>query len=197
MQNVICGIDEAGRGPLAGDVFAAAVVFPPDFCIPSNMIITDSKKLSSKKREELFDFITTNCVYSIQRASVEEIDSLNILQASLLAMARAVEEIQIKTKFDIIMIDGKQIPSQLKNKNLTCKAIVKGDLLIKEISAASILAKVARDRYMLELDKIYPQYGFCQHMGYPTLKHRNALYMHGVSQVHRKSFSPIKKLIKI
>jgi len=190
---VICGVDEAGRGPLAGDVFASAVILPKNFILPKNLILTDSKKLTPKKRDILYEFIIQNMIYSIKQSSVEEIDRYNILQASLMAMKRAIEDISLKVKLDLILIDGNQIP---KNLQIDCKAIVKGDLLEPSISAASILAKVARDRYMLELDSIYPQYKFKQHKGYPTAMHLQAIKDNGICEFHRKSFAPITKILQ-
>ena len=177
---VICGVDEAGRGPLAGDVYAAAVVFDKDVIIDG---VNDSKKLSEKKREILFDEITSKAVsYSIATASVEEIESMNILNAAMLAMKRAVEGLSVLP--DIALIDGNKTP------DAPCKtfAVVKGDSASFSIAAASILAKVARDRYMAELDRLYPQYQFAKHKGYGTKLHYEMIKKYGISPVHRKSF---------
>lgn len=178
---VFCGVDEAGRGPLAGDVFAAAVILPPDVVIEG---LNDSKKLSEKKRELLFDEIIQKAVcYSIQRASVEEIEMINILNAAMLAMERAVNNLQKKP--ELVLVDGNRIPSGL---DISCRCVVKGDATSASIAAASILAKVARDRYMLEIATEYPQYCFEKHKGYGTKLHYQMLDEHGVSPVHRMSF---------
>jgi ribonuclease HII len=185
--NLICGVDEAGRGPLAGPVFAACVVLNPVHKIEG---LSDSKKLSEKKRNILTHIIKTNSMaWAIAYASVEEIDQLNILQASLLAMKRAVESLPFTP--DKVLVDGSHSP----RLDLTVHAIVKGDSLVPEISAASILAKTARDAEMWALHKSFPNYGFDQHKGYPTKKHIVALQVHGISAVHRRSFSPVRKLI--
>ncbi|MDD2417479.1 MAG: ribonuclease HII [Oscillospiraceae bacterium] len=177
----VCGVDEAGRGPLAGPVFAAAVVLDP-----SNEIsgLNDSKKLSEAKRESMFDIIRGQSVaYSIASASVEEIEQLNILQATLLAMKRAVNGLSVKS--DLILIDGNCMPSDLPSKAVT---IVKGDSLSACIGAASILAKVSRDRFMREMDMKYPVYQFAKHKGYGTALHIQLLHEHGCSPIHRRSF---------
>ncbi len=178
--SVICGIDEAGRGPLAGDVYAAAVIFDDDTVIEG---INDSKKLTEKKREKLFDEIISKAkAYCIATASVEEIEEINILNASMLAMKRAYEGLGIDV--DLALIDGNRTP------DLSCRseAVVKGDAMSQSIAAASILAKVARDRYMLELDEKYPQYQFSKHKGYGTKLHYEMLKKHGISEAHRPSF---------
>lgn len=177
---VICGVDEAGRGPLAGDVYAAAVVLDDGTVIEG---LNDSKKLSEKKREELFDIIKEKAkAYCIAVASVEEIDMLNILQATMLAMKRAVDGLEIKP--DYALIDGNKLPT------LECDAefVIKGDAKSASIAAASVLAKVARDRYMKKLAEEYPQYGFEQHKGYGTKLHYEKLHEHGISEIHRKTF---------
>lgn len=177
---LVCGCDEAGRGPLAGDVFAAAVVFDKDTVIEG---INDSKKLTEKKREKLFDEIKEKALYwSIKRASVEEIESINILQSAMLAMKRAVEDLPVKP--DICLIDGNKTP-QLEEKVI---AVVGGDAKSQCIAAASILAKVARDRYMLEMAKQYPQWQFERHKGYGTKLHYEMLDKYGASPIHRPSF---------
>ena len=181
---VICGVDEAGRGPLAGDVYAAAVILDDGVLID---YLNDSKKLSEKRREELFDVIKKKArAYCVATASVAEIDKLNILQATMLAMKRAVEGLGLKP--DIALIDGNKIPK------LDCKAeyVIKGDAHSASIAAASVLAKVSRDRYMKELAKKYPQYLFEQHKGYGTKLHYEMLEKYGISDVHRKTF--LKKL---
>lgn len=180
----ICGVDEAGRGPLAGPVFAAAVILPEGLEIEG---VTDSKKLSEKKREKLFDVICEKAIaYSIASASVEEIEELNILQADMLAMKRAVEGLSVKA--DFAMIDGNKTP-QLE---IPCVAIVKGDAKSESIAAASILAKVSRDRLMIQMAEKYPQYKFEKHKGYGTKVHREAILEYGPCEIHRMSF--LKKL---
>ncbi len=182
-----CGVDEAGRGPLAGPVFAACVVLNPSHKIEG---LSDSKKISEKKRNVLSHIIKTKSVaWTIASASVKEIDQLNILQASLLAMKRAVGNLPFKP--DLALIDGIHSPYL----NLPVHTIVRGDSLVPEISAASILAKTARDAEMRILHKSFPNYGFDQHKGYPTKKHIAALQMYGISTVHRRTFSPVRKLI--
>jgi len=188
----IVGVDEAGRGPLAGSVVAAAVILPPDFHLYG---LTDSKKLSAKKRDSLYQQITEKCDWSMAEASSTEIDQINILQATMLAMKRAIIDLQEKyskcrgkTIFNV-MVDGNHCPD-VPN----CIAIIKGDLSEPAISAASIIAKVTRDRQMRELDTQYPQYGFAQNKGYGTLKHLLALSTCGpIKGVHRHSFGPIKE----
>lgn len=177
---VICGVDEAGRGPLAGDVYAAAVVFEPAVVIDG---INDSKKLTERKREKLFDEIISKAkAYCIATASVSEIEEINILNAAMLAMKRAIEGLGINV--DIAIIDGNKAP------DVSCKTfpVVKGDASSQSIAAASILAKVARDRYMKELDEKYPQYGFSKHKGYGTKLHYEMLNKYGLSPCHRPSF---------
>ena len=177
---VVCGVDEAGRVPLAGDVYAAAVILPLDVCIEG---INDSKKLSPKKREKLYDEIIEKAeAFCIASASVDEIEELNILNADMLAMKRAVEGLQ--KEIDIVLVDGNKAPDVAFK---TCP-IVKGDASSQSIAAASILAKVARDRYMLELDRLYPQYQFSKHKGYGTKLHYEMIKKYGISKVHRPSF---------
>lgn len=186
--DLIAGVDEVGRGPLAGAVVAAAVILDPNCPIEG---LTDSKKLSEKKRDNLFDIIKRDAkAWAIGRAEVEEIDDINILHASLLAMKRAVEQLQPQAEY--ALVDGNRCPQ------LSCpsEAIVKGDLTVPCISAASILAKVSRDREMVELDQIYPGYGLAQHKGYPTKIHIQALQELGPTDIHRRSFGPVAKLIK-
>jgi ribonuclease HII len=181
---VICGVDEAGRGPLAGDVYAAAVVLRDGLLID---YLNDSKKISEKRREELFDVITSQAdAYCVAAASVEEIDSMNILNAAMLAMKRAVEGLGIKP--DLALIDGNRLP----DLDCQCRYVIKGDATSASISAASILAKVSRDRYMKELAEKYPQYAFEQHKGYGTKLHYEKLKKFGISEVHRRTF--LKKL---
>ena len=183
--NVICGVDEAGRGPLAGPVFAAAVILPEGHIIEG---VNDSKKLSEKKRDLLFDKIIDECVcYSIGTVSEREIDEINILQATFLAMKRAVDGLEIKP--DLALVDGNQIPPV----NADVLTIVKGDGKSASIAAASIIAKVSRDRYMIELAKQYPQYEFERHKGYGTKLHYEKIAEHGICEAHRKTF--LKKLL--
>lgn len=183
---VICGIDEAGRGPLAGDVYAAAVIFDEGVFIDG---LNDSKKLTEKNRETLFDEIISKAkAYCVATASVEEIEEINILQATFLAMKRAYEGLGITA--DIVLIDGNRLP------NLDCemKMVVKGDGLSASIAAASILAKVSRDRYMKKLAEKYPEYRFDKHKGYGTKLHNELILEYGPCPVHRMSF--LKKLLK-
>lgn len=178
---MLCGVDEAGRGPLAGPVYAAAVILPSDLEIPG---LTDSKKISEKKRDELFDVITEKAIaYGIASASVEEIEDYNILQATFLAMRRAVE--QLSPCPDLILVDGNRLPPMLPAKAQT---VIKGDALSASIAAASILAKVSRDRVLMQMDEEYPMYGFAKHKGYGTAAHYEALRTYGISPVHRRSF---------
>jgi len=184
---VICGVDEAGRGPLFGDVVAAAVILDPTKPIAG---LGDSKKLSEKVRERLYEQIYLHAIsVGVGRASVEEIDQLNILQASMLAMQRAVERLSLVP--DLALIDGNRCPL------LSCasEAIVKGDAKEMTIGAASIIAKVTRDREMLEWHDQYPCYGLDRHKGYPTQAHIRALEEYGVSPQHRRSFAPVRRLI--
>ncbi len=176
----VCGVDEAGRGPLCGPVFAAACILPDGLVIEG---LNDSKKLTEKKREKLFDIIRSEAVaYSIASASVEEIDELNILEADLLAMRRAIDGLAVNA--DFALIDG----NVARDFNIPAEAIVKGDAKSMSIAAASVLAKVARDRICIELDREYPQYGIAQHKGYGTKTHMDALRQHGPSPIHRKKF---------
>ncbi len=178
--SVICGVDEAGRGPLAGPVFAAAVILPEGCEIEG---INDSKKLSEKRRNALFDIIREKALsFCVASASETEIDEINILQATFLAMKRAVEGLSITP--DIALVDGNQIPPLY----LPVRTIIQGDGVSASIAAASILAKVSRDRFLLELDKEYPQYQFAKHKGYGTKLHYEMLAKYGISPVHRKSF---------
>lgn len=177
----ICGVDEAGRGPLAGPVYAAAVILSPEYPIIG---LNDSKKLSEKKREALYDIIIEEAVaYCIASASVEEIETYNILGATYLAMTRAVEGLSQTPA--LALIDGNRIPPNL---TVPAKTVVKGDALSESIAAASILAKVSRDRVLKELDKQYPQYGFAVHKGYGTAAHTAALREFGPCPEHRPSF---------
>ncbi len=180
----IAGVDEVGRGPLAGAVVTAAVILDPSKPIEG---LADSKKISEKKREQLFDIIQERALaFAFGRAEVDEIDRLNILQASLLAMSRAVAALPVQPHH--VMVDGHICP----NVPMSVEAIIKGDATVPCISAASILAKVARDREMVVLHNTYPQYGFDQHKGYPTAVHLAALKKHGASAIHRRSYAPVQ-----
>ena len=184
---LIAGTDEVGRGPLIGDVVAAAVILDPDVTIEG---LTDSKKLSPARRERYFEFITSKArCYAIGRASVAEIDELNILQASLLAMKRAVSGLSLEPQF--VYVDGNRCPEW----RYASQAVVKGDSLIPSISAASIVAKVTRDREMQELDARFPGYGLGRNMGYPTAEHLAALESLGVTPEHRRTFGPVARLL--
>jgi ribonuclease HII len=187
-EEMMAGVDEVGRGPLAGPVIAAAVILNPESPIQGLM---DSKKISEKKRNILAIEIREKALaWAIGRAEHDEIDSINILQASLLAMKRAVESLSIEP--ELVLVDGLHCPNIIYK----VEAIIKGDSKIPAISAASIIAKVARDSEMIALDSQYPGYGFSRHKGYPTKMHVNALKELGVSSVHRKSFSPVKQLLE-
>ena len=186
---LVCGIDEAGRGPLAGPVVAAAVILDPARPIAG---LNDSKKLSERKRAALADLIRQNALaWCVAEASVEEIDRLNILQATLLAMQRAVAGLSVRP--ESALVDGNRCP----RLDIPVEAVVKGDGQIASIAAASILAKTVRDAGMLALHAQYPQYGFDRHMGYPTAAHCAALQAHGASPVHRKSFGPVAQQLSL
>lgn len=188
MSTVVCGVDEAGRGPLAGAVFAAAVILEDP---PRIQGLADSKKLTAKCRDVLFEQIRQHAVaWAISSASVEEIDEINILQASLLAMRRAV--LALTPQPASIVVDGLHVPKVV----MPARAIVQGDATVPAISAASILAKVARDAAMLELHGAYPDYGFDRHKGYGTALHMAALQRLGPTPAHRRSFAPVRALIK-
>lgn len=187
MPDHICGVDEVGRGPLAGPVMAAAVVLDPFNPIDG---LKDSKKLSEKRREQLYVEIREKALaWCVGRAEAAEIDAINILQASLLAMRRAVEGLSLLP--DHVLVDGNRLPQ------LPCAAtaIVGGDASETCISAASIIAKVTRDREMIELDAAYPGYGFARHKGYPTRMHLAALKQQGISEIHRRTFAPVRRLL--
>jgi ribonuclease HII len=185
---LIAGVDEAGRGPLAGPVVAAAVILDELKPIQG---LADSKKLSEKRREKLFDEIRAKALcFSIAEASVEEIDTLNILQATMLAMKRAVEGLRLKPHK--VLVDGNRLPSL----DILAEAIVQGDAKVSAISAASILAKVQRDRLCASMHQAHPQYGFDQHKGYGTPAHLDALAAHGASPWHRRSFAPVAKVLR-
>jgi ribonuclease HII len=189
IAKLVAGVDEAGRGPLAGSVVAAAVILDDNRPVAG---LTDSKKLSASQRQVLESEIKQNALaWAIAEASHEEVDQINILQASLLAMRRAV--LALGTRPGLVLVDGNRLPDLDAYR---MRAIVKGDLTEPCISAASILAKQYRDRQMLELDRIYPEYQFAQHKGYPTELHRKLLKQHGVSPVHRRSFRPVRELLE-
>jgi len=184
---LICGVDEAGRGPLAGPVSAAAVILDPANPIPG---LNDSKKLTEKQREKLAPLIRERALaWAVAYASVEEIDNLNILQATLLAMQRAVLALSVQPQQ--VLVDGLYCPQT----GIPSQAIVKGDSKVAAIAAASILAKTDRDALLLQLDERYPAYGFAVHKGYPTAAHLTALREHGASEVHRKSFKPVREAL--
>lgn len=186
---LVAGVDEVGRGPLAGPVVAAAVILDPANPIAG---LADSKKLTEKKRQQLSEEIKQKALaWSISRAEVQEIDEINILQASLLAMKRAVESLSHQP--ELALIDGNHCPK------LDCKmeAIIKGDCKEPAISAASILAKVARDNEMVEMESLYPGYGFAKHKGYPTKQHREAISQLGITPIHRRSYAPVQKLLEL
>ncbi|HHX8297311.1 TPA: ribonuclease HII [Vibrio diabolicus] len=185
----VAGVDEVGRGPLVGDVVTAAVILDPNNPIEG---LNDSKKLTEKKRMALLPEIKEKALaWAVGRCSPEEIDQLNILQATMVAMQRAVAGLQVQP--DLVLIDGNRCPEL----TMDAQAVVKGDLRVAEISAASIIAKVVRDQEMEELDKLHPQFGFAKHKGYPTKAHFEAIEQHGVISEHRKSFKPVKKALGI
>ena len=187
VPGLLAGVDEAGRGPLAGPVVAAAVILNPSKPIKG---LNDSKKLSAKRRDALFDEIQDKALcLCVAQASVQEIDELNILRATLLAMQRAVAGLRLAPAK--VLVDGNQLPML----PVLCEAVVGGDALIAEISAASILAKVQRDRWCAEVDLTWPAYGFAKHKGYGTAAHMQALQEHGPCELHRRSFAPIAKLL--
>lgn len=186
-QGLVAGVDEVGRGPLAGPVVAAAVILDPLNPIEG---LNDSKALSEKKREALYpEILEKSLAWCIARAEVEEIDKINILQASLVAMSRAVEGLKVAPEY--ALVDGNKLPK------LPCpgEAVVKGDSRVAAIAAASIIAKVSRDREMIEMDNIYPGYGLSVHKGYPTKVHLQALKELGITPIHRRSFGPVKRLL--
>lgn len=186
---LLAGVDEVGRGPLAGDVVAAAVILDPQNPVAG---LADSKKLSEKRREALFDEIREKALsFAIARATVEEIDQINILHASMLAMKRAVEQLSLQPEF--VLVDGNRKP----NWHYACDTVVKGDDRVAAIAAASILAKVTRDREMVLLDQQYPGYGLAGHKGYPTKAHMEALAQLGVTPIHRKSFAPVQRQLAL
>lgn len=189
---LVAGIDEAGRGPLAGPVVAAAVILPPDYDIDG---LTDSKKLTARRREELAPAIKQSAVaWAIARADAAEIDRLNIFQATFLAMRRAVFGLRIMP--DTVEVDGKHLPNlNFNGKQIQGLAIIGGDATVAAISAASVLAKVERDRMMCQLDSAFPQYGFARHKGYGTREHRASLVEFGPCPQHRRSFRPLSEML--
>jgi len=187
VPGLVAGVDEAGRGPLAGPVVAAAVILDDLKPIPG---LADSKTLSARQRERLSEAIHARALcFSVAQASVEEIDQLNILQATLLAMRRAVMGLRLKP--NKVLVDGNRLPTL----EIMAEAVVQGDRKVPAISAASILAKVARDRWCLEIDAEYPAYGFAAHKGYGTAQHLEALQRHGATPWHRRSFSPVAQVL--
>lgn len=194
--NLVGGIDEAGRGPLAGPVVAACVMVCRDHLTPlsplckGGAVINDSKKLTAKKREEAFEFIINNFQYGVGICDHNTIDRINILQASFLAMKKAISA--LKQKPDFILLDGKFL---IPNLSIKQKTIIGGDALVFSIAAASIIAKVTRDRIMRKMHKVYPNYGFDAHKGYGTKMHLKRLRQHGPSPIHRKSFGPVRRRI--
>lgn len=186
-RGLICGVDEAGRGPLAGPVFAAAVVFRDDYPLEG---MADSKVLGARRREKLAAMIREQSLaWAIAQATVEEIDTLNILQASLLAMRRAVLTLGLSPS--LVLVDGNQRP----RLDFPIRTVVRGDSSVPQISAASILAKTARDSEMLRLHELYPQYGLDRHKGYPTAFHLSAIKTFGVCEIHRRSFAPVRNAL--
>lgn len=189
--SIICGVDEAGRGPLAGAVYAAAVILDANQPISG---LADSKKLSEKKRDGLnVEIQSKSLAWAVASCTPQEIDEINILQASLLAMKRAIASLQLQFNIrpDLVLVDGNKRPKI----DLPCEAIVQGDSKVPAISAASILAKVARDAECYALDKLYPHYGFAKHKGYPTAFHLEMLALHGVTPIHRMSYAPVKQVL--
>lgn len=184
----VAGVDEAGRGPLAGPVYAAAVIFPKGLVIDG---VNDSKKLTEKKREQLYDVIKENVLaYSIVSVDEKEIDEINILNAAMKAFKMALDN--LSQKADFALLDGNRAPQM----DIPYEAVVKGDAKVQAIAAASILAKVERDRYITEMDKIYPQYGFAKHKGYPTKDHKEAVAKYGPSPIHRLTFKGVLEYAK-
>lgn len=189
---VICGVDEVGRGPLAGPVMAAAAILPLDGLPPEiECLIADSKKLTTKKREALFPHLTEHCCYAVAECNIAEIDKLNILHASLLAMRRAVEGLTQKAEH--ALIDGNKLPTDMP---CTASTIIKGDNKSISIAVASIIAKVTRDRFMTQLAKTHPHYGWERNAGYGTKLHMEGMQKFGITKWHRRSFAPVARLIE-
>jgi ribonuclease HII len=183
---LIAGVDEAGRGPLAGPVVAAAVIVPKGYSFESK--VNDSKKLSASQRQKAYREIIAKCVFAFDLVSEKEIDKYNILQASLIAMANAVNKLNKAPEW--VLVDGTHKPNII----FSCQTIIQGDAKSISIAAASIVAKVVRDDFMLQIDKQYPQYGFAVHKGYGTKSHLQAISQHGACPIHRKTFQPIKSM---
>ena len=187
--NIIGGVDEVGRGPLIGPVVAACCVLPHDFVLEG---LNDSKKLSEKKREKFYDYIIENCVaYGVGIISPEKIDEVNIYEATKLAMKEAIKQVQDKVNLEHVLIDA--MPLEL---DIPTTSIIKGDAKSISIAAASVIAKVVRDRMMIELDKEYPQYGFAKHKGYPTKAHVEAINKYGLIDGYRKTYGPVKDVLE-
>ena len=187
--NIIGGVDEVGRGPLIGPVVAACCVLPADFELDG---LTDSKKLSEKKREKFYDYIIEHCVaYGVGIISPEVIDEVNIYEATKLAMKEAIKQVQKQIKLEYVLIDA--MPLDL---DIPTNSIIKGDAKSISIAAASVIAKVTRDRMMTELDKEYPEYGFAKHKGYPTKAHIEAIHQHGLIDGYRKTYGPVKEVLE-
>lgn len=187
--NYIGGVDEVGRGPLIGNVVAACCILPKDFKLDG---LTDSKKLTEKKREEYYDYIINNCIaYGIGKCTPEEIDKYNILEATKKAMRKAIDEVKQKISLEYVLIDG----NMKFDLDIPYKSIIKGDSKSISIAAASVIAKVTRDREMYELDKKYPMYEFVKHKGYPTKKHIEAINNYGLIDGYRKTYGPVKNLL--
>lgn len=188
--NFIGGVDEVGRGPLIGDVVAACVVLPRDFVLNG---LTDSKKLSEKKRDAFYDYIINNCVaYGIGYVHADEIDKINIYEASRKAMMESISIVRKKINLEHVLVDAIPLP----DLDINSTSIIKGDAKSISIAAASVVAKVTRDRMMYELDKIYPMYGFASHKGYPTKKHIEAINKYGLIDGYRKTYGPVKKVLE-
>lgn len=188
--NIIGGVDEVGRGPLNGPVVTACVVLPNDFHLEG---LTDSKKLTSKKRDEYYEYIINNALaYAVGQCSPEEIDEYNILEATKIAMKRAIDEVSKKISLEYVLIDG----NMKFDMEMPYQSIVKGDSKSISISAASVVAKVVRDRMMIELDKQYPMYGYAKHKGYPTKMHLEAIKKYGLIGGYRKSYGPVMEVLK-
>lgn len=185
---IIAGVDEVGRGPLNGPVVACCAILNSNLNLDD---ITDSKKISEKKREKIFDYLVSNVIYGIGEATPKEIDEINILNATKLAMKRAIDEVKKQTNIDYLLIDG----NMKFDLDIPYKSIVKGDLKSASISVASIIAKVTRDKMMVELDKLYPEYGYKLHKGYPTKKHIEALKKYGLIDGYRLSYGPVKEIL--
>ncbi len=187
--NIIGGVDEVGRGPLIGPVVAACCVLPADFELDG---LTDSKKLSEKKREKFYDYIIEHCVaYGVGIISPEVIDEVNIYEATKLAMKEAIKQVQKQIKLEYVLIDA--MPLDL---DIPTNSIIKGDAKSISIAAASVIAKVTRDRMMIELDKEYPKYGFAKHKGYPTKAHIEAIHQYGLIDGYRKTYGPVKEVLE-